>query len=234
LVNSRLGPSAAAARGSGGEAPPPQAAPLLPRLRGGFAEFLGHGSPDRLGILYPPACVGFGTGACGLPRGFSREHGTTGFASRLRLASRPLRGGVLHGPPAYALSRGRPEPRPAALLRRPVGRGGRRRYRNVRLLGLGYACRPRLSTRLTLGGLASPRKPWACGGRVSRPALATHACILASARSTAGRPCGFAPARNAPLPPARRIARARRFGTMLEPRELSALIHSTSELLRTL
>ena len=35
----------------------------------------------------------------------------------------------------------------------------RRRYRNVRLLRIGYASRPRLSSRLTLGGLASPRNP---------------------------------------------------------------------------
>ena len=33
-------------------------APLLPKLRGQFAEFLNEGSPDRLGILYPPTCVG--------------------------------------------------------------------------------------------------------------------------------------------------------------------------------
>ncbi len=62
-----------------------------------------------------------------------------------------------------------------------------RRYRNVRLSRIGYAFRPRLSSRLTLGGLASPRKPWACGGGVSRAALATHASILARARSTAPR-----------------------------------------------
>ena len=33
-------------------------APLLPKLRGQFAEFLNEGSSDRLGILYPPTCVG--------------------------------------------------------------------------------------------------------------------------------------------------------------------------------
>ena len=36
----------------------PGGAPLLPKLRGHFAEFLNEGSPDRLGILYPPTCVG--------------------------------------------------------------------------------------------------------------------------------------------------------------------------------
>ena len=50
-------------------------APLLPKLRGHFAEFLFEGSSDRLGILYLPTCVGFGTGTSHLPRRFSRRHG---------------------------------------------------------------------------------------------------------------------------------------------------------------
>ena len=33
-------------------------APLLPKLRGNFAEFLNHSSPDRLGMFYPSTCVG--------------------------------------------------------------------------------------------------------------------------------------------------------------------------------
>ena len=37
-------------------------APLLPKLRGHFAEFLNHSSLDRLGILYLTTCVGFGYG----------------------------------------------------------------------------------------------------------------------------------------------------------------------------
>ena len=42
-------------------------ATLLPRLRVQCAEFLNHGCPDRLGMFYPPTCVGFGTGARGPP-----------------------------------------------------------------------------------------------------------------------------------------------------------------------
>ena len=61
------------------------------------------------------------------------------------------------------------------------------RYGNIDPLCIDYALRPRLSSRLTLGGLAFPRKPWACGGWVSRPALATHASILASVPSTDAR-----------------------------------------------
>ena len=36
--------------------------PLLPKLRGQFAEFLQHRSLKRLGILYLTTCVGFGYG----------------------------------------------------------------------------------------------------------------------------------------------------------------------------
>ena len=75
-----LGPFRCGRRGLGELVPPPAAALLLPKLRSDYAEFLDHGSPDRLGMLYPPTCVGFGTGGWSLPRGFSRKHGLTGFA----------------------------------------------------------------------------------------------------------------------------------------------------------
>ena len=55
-------------------------APLLPKLRGHFAEFLNEGSSDRLSILYLPTCVGFGTGTLHLPRRFSWRHGFWNFA----------------------------------------------------------------------------------------------------------------------------------------------------------
>ena len=49
-----------------GLCPPPMVAhqrgPLLPKLRGQFAEFLQHRSLKRLGILYLSTCVGFGYG----------------------------------------------------------------------------------------------------------------------------------------------------------------------------
>jgi hypothetical protein len=66
-------------------------APLLPKLRGHFAEFLNHSSPDRLGILYLTTCVGLGYG----PHGHSLEaflgsmgslyFASFGYASRLTL-----------------------------------------------------------------------------------------------------------------------------------------------------
>ena len=36
--------------------------PLIPKLRGYFAEFLHHDYLDRLGILYLSTCVGLGYG----------------------------------------------------------------------------------------------------------------------------------------------------------------------------
>ena len=64
LVNSRLALVSAASSGSGREVRHPTEAPLLPKLRGQFAEFLNQSSPDRLGILYLPTCVGLGYGHC--------------------------------------------------------------------------------------------------------------------------------------------------------------------------
>jgi hypothetical protein len=41
--------------------PSPTCAPLIPKLRGHFAEFLNDGSLERLRILSSPTCVGFST-----------------------------------------------------------------------------------------------------------------------------------------------------------------------------
>jgi hypothetical protein len=58
LVNSRLGLVIATPQSSIRHAASPCRAPLLPKVRGQFAEFLDKGSLDRLGILYPPTSVG--------------------------------------------------------------------------------------------------------------------------------------------------------------------------------
>ena len=136
----------------------PEGALLLPRLRSRYAEFLDHGSPDRLGMLYPPTCVGFGTGSSRLPRGFSRWHGLDGFTHSLRLASRaPAElASMLRALRAFTGTSRTPPVYPSTSPRRSCAV---RRCRNVCLLCIGYARRPRLSSRLTLGGLASPRKP---------------------------------------------------------------------------
>ena len=61
-----------------------------------------------------------------------------------------------------------------------------RGYGNINPLSIDYACRPRLRSRLTQGGLTWPWNPWSFGGRVSHPSFATHACILTRVPSTAG------------------------------------------------
>ncbi len=61
LLNSRLGHFTAALTHSKLH----MRAPLLPKLRGYFAEFLNEGSPDHLGILYPATCVGLRYGHLG-------------------------------------------------------------------------------------------------------------------------------------------------------------------------
>jgi hypothetical protein len=165
----------------------PTEAPLLPKLRGHFAEFLNEGSSDRLGILYLPTCVGFGTGTPVLPRRFSWRHGFRNFAhagsaSRLSLEwvtdfpiTRPTR------LPQVDHRLGFPSlPRPA------FGQANGTWYRNINLLSIAYAFRPRLRSRLTLSRLALLRNPWAFGGGVSRSSFVTHASILTSQRSTAG------------------------------------------------
>ena len=88
----------------------PTEAPLLPKLRGNFAEFLNEGFLDRLGILYPPTCVGFGTGTRNLPRGFSRGHGFRDFRQTSPHPVSALMGDGFPYHPAYAVTPGRPSP----------------------------------------------------------------------------------------------------------------------------
>ena len=119
-----------------------------------------------------------------------------------------------------------------------------RGYGNINPLSIDYACRPRLRSRLTLGGLAWPRNPWSFGGGVSHSPFATHACILTRVASTAGSPRRFS--RHTTLPyPSTRLAEHSRCTAggcvnaiasvvCLSPATLSARNHLTSELLRTL
>jgi hypothetical protein len=101
-------------------------------------------------------------------------------------------------------------------------------YGNINPLSIDYACRPRLRSRLTLGGKACPRNPWSSGGGVSHPSFATHACILTRVASTT-RLHGRFP-RHTTLPyPSRRptppspmrpgsMSKRHGFGGVLEPR----------------
>ena len=97
--------------------------------------------------------------------------------------SRPPSGAGFSRPPVRRLRNHIcPRPQPSRAEGRPILTGrspsGRRpdaidlgaRCRNINLPSIGYACRPRLRARLTLGGFTFPRKPGAFGGRDSHPA----------------------------------------------------------------
>src|SRR5688572_4692968 len=72
LINSHMGRFSAASTASGCS-PSTVEAPLVPKLRGNFAEFLHESSHERLRIRSLPACVGFWYGRpTNSQRSFSR------------------------------------------------------------------------------------------------------------------------------------------------------------------
>ena len=79
-------------------------APLLPKLRGHFAEFLNHSSPERLSILNQTTRVGSRYGPCTSLEAFLDSTGTSnipkpGYASRLTLYAERIY--LSYGPHAY-------------------------------------------------------------------------------------------------------------------------------------
>ena len=215
LVNSRLDLFAAARNGSRSES-----CHLCGRP---FSRGYGAILPSSLTIVLPIALVFSthppvsvcGTGPGGLPRGFSRQHGLTGFAKRPRPAPQASCGPHFTRP-RPTRHRGdvqNPVQLPSCVA--PSVVTSARGCGNVGPLCIGYAFRPRLSPRLTLGGLALPRKPRVHGGRVTLSSLATHASILTPARSTEGRPSASPPAGSSPTDMHEYISR--RFGVLLSP-----------------
>ena len=74
------------------------------------------------------------------------------------------------------------------------------RLRNIHLIPIDYAFRPRLRDRLTLRRLALRRNPWTFGGGVSHTPLVTRVSIRTSDTSRGPHGSSFAGLRNAPLP----------------------------------
>jgi len=118
-----------------------------------------------------------------------------------------------------------------SLPRPPIGQTDATWYRNINLLAIDYAFRPRLRSRLTLSRRTLLRNPWAIGGEDSHLSFVTHADILTSWASTAGLRRRFTGtgtlSYRAQSAPAASV-------TSLSPVTLSAPEHLTSELLRTL
>jgi hypothetical protein len=128
----------------------------VPKLRTHFAEFLNGGSLERLRILSSPTSVGFGTGASGPCLAFFSAIGaaTTG---PMALQTMSIGSCGSAGP------------------RQPASCHGHQRCRNISLLSIDYAFRPRLRSRLTLGGFTLPRKPWVFGEGDSH-SLSRYSC----------------------------------------------------------
>ena len=157
-------------------------APLLPKLRGHFAEFLDNTSSVGLRILSSSTCVGLRYGHIMSYSGFSRHMARmlryfffaprhafgscSGFASCMPAALAP----VFPFPAHTSHMR----PHSSVIMR----------YRNLNLLSIGYASQPLLRPRLTQGRSALPWNPWIFGRKDSHLPLATHSGILSSRRST--------------------------------------------------
>ena len=95
-----------------------------------------------------------------LPRGFYMKHGITDFTHSLRRHASSLkveRICLLYRTTRFHGDVQNPARLPFSVAPSVMPR--RRRCGNVCPLRIGYASRPRLSSRLTLGGLASPRNP---------------------------------------------------------------------------
>ena len=71
-----------------------------------------------------------------------------------------------------------------------------------------YASRPRLSSRLTLGGRTFPRKPWIFGHHDSHMILATHSGILTPIQSTCASAHASPRIRRSPTPLSKTEAQA--------------------------
>jgi hypothetical protein len=135
--------------------------PLLPKLRGYFAEFLNEGSLARLRILTPPTCVGLRYGhLLASLEVFLDSLGSA--ASLLYFAplqfSGLLRDGFSYLLP-YHLRRTFPFVRSAYPPVSPHPSNGGKWHRILNRFSIAYAFRPQLRSRLTLGGRPFPRNP---------------------------------------------------------------------------
>ena len=173
--------------------------------------------PRALVYLYPPTCVGFGTGCMRVMRVFSGKHGRMWSECKHSSARRsPAVPGIAIDP-AHCPS---PNPRPGPCM-----------CRNVDLLSIDYALRPRLRSRLTPGGRTCPGKPWDSGDQnfhlVFRYSCPHNRSCEVHRRS----PVRLPPvARRSPTTGPRPV---REFGCTFDSRSFSARGLSSSQLLRT-
>ena len=153
-------------------------APLLPKLRGYFAEFLNNASSVGLRILSSSTCVGLRYGYNINNSGFSRQLAhTLPYLISVRITPSDCKMDLpllllprLHRLFLFRLVLSLCVPTFSVILQ----------YRNLNLLSIDYVFRPRLRPRLTQGRSALPWKPWIFGRKDSHLPLATHSGILSS------------------------------------------------------
>ena len=151
LLNSRLGlvtstPSPYGPRGSS-----KKGAPLLPKLRGCFAEFLRGSYLVALAFSAQPPVSVCSTGAHAVKtlRSFSRQCGVGEFGRSLPVS--PQARGWICLPVSQPFNLGAaPTAATPVPLRHSITLHAR--YRNLNRLSIGYGSRPRLRSRLTPGG----------------------------------------------------------------------------------
>ena len=158
-------------------------APLLPKLRGHFAEFLNNASPVGLRILSSSTCVGLRYGYNIHNSGFSwhMAHVLRYFFFAPLYVFGLINGFACLSPtslvPVFSF--------PAYTFHMRPHSSDMSQYRNLHLLSIGYVSRPRLRSRLTQSRSALLWKPWIFGRKDSHLPLATHSGILSSIKSTA-------------------------------------------------
>ena len=149
LLNSRMGPFSAPL---GITPEDPFSRSYGAMLPSSLTRFLSR----ALVCLYPPTCVGFGTAGRLIRKVFSRRRGRMALDPANRLLDPTLPGRVGDNHWLQSLSFPEPNLNPCQC-------------RNVDLLSIDYAFRPRLRCRLTPGGRTCPGKPWDSGDRDSHP-----------------------------------------------------------------
>ena len=132
-------------------------APLIPKLRGHFAEFLFHGSLEHLRLLASPTCVGLRYGQTSYSHTklfLAASSQTLGRNKFLRSASGlNFKEADLPTSPVYTVTSGRPFTRQLARFRvPPCGQTQLARHTNICVFPIVYGSRPRLRGRLTRSG----------------------------------------------------------------------------------
>jgi hypothetical protein len=157
LINSRLGRFSATRFGSPRIVDHLLRAPLLPKLRGHFAEFLFRGSLEHLRLLASPTCVRLRYGRkLNCPARLFSAVGSTALGGGTRPPSASAlgySGRICLSGNAYHLASGHPSPDGYFAPASPLGVITRvLRYGIINPFPIAYALRPRLRDRLTRSG----------------------------------------------------------------------------------